>query len=73
MWRQRLTQFVLLWWITDTTGPLGGTLADRLSRCTLLLVADSVTAFCTGLPVKARAGELRLGPSRGASARAESR
>jgi MFS transporter, DHA3 family, macrolide efflux protein len=62
-----LTQFVLVWWITETTGssnalavagiaallpqallgPLGGTLADRLPRRLIMLVADSITALCT--------------------------
>ena len=61
-----LTQFVLLWWITDTTGsasalaiagvmallpqallgPLGGTLADRLPRRVIMIVADVITAVC---------------------------
>ena len=61
-----LTQFVLLWWITSTTGsasalaiagiagllpqallgPLGGVIADRWPRRTIMIVADSITALC---------------------------
>ena len=61
-----LTQFVLLWWITSTTGsasalaiagiagllpqallgPLGGVVADRWPRRTIMIVADSITAAC---------------------------
>ncbi len=61
-----VTQFILLWWITSTTGsasalataaiagllpqallsPLGGTLADRLPRRLIMIVADCITAIC---------------------------
>ncbi|PKO02560.1 MAG: MFS transporter [Chloroflexi bacterium HGW-Chloroflexi-5] len=61
-----LTQFVLVWWITQETGsptalatagimamlpsalfsPLGGVVADRLSRRMLMITADVITAVC---------------------------
>lgn len=61
-----LTQFVVLWWITQTTGsagalatagvmallpqallgPLGGIVADRLRRRTIMVAADAVSAVC---------------------------
>ena len=61
-----LTQFVLMWWITDTTGsanalalagvmallptaifsPIGGAVADRMSRRLVMIVADTITALC---------------------------
>lgn len=60
-----LTQFLLLWWIADTTGsaaalatagmmallpqallaPLGGVIADRFSRRTIMIGADGVSAL----------------------------
>ncbi len=61
-----LTQFVLVWWITQETGsptalatagimgmlpsaifsPLGGVIADRLSRRMVMIITDAVTAVC---------------------------
>ena len=61
-----LTQFVLVWWITQKTGsptalatagimamlpaalfsPLGGVIADRLSRRMIMIIADAITAVC---------------------------
>ena len=61
-----LTQFVLVWWITQETGsptalatagimamlpsalfsPLGGVIADRLSRRMVMIITDVITAVC---------------------------
>lgn len=61
-----MTQFVLLWWITQETGsvgalavagmmallpqallgPIGGTVADRISRRAVMIAADAVSAVC---------------------------
>lgn len=61
-----LTQFVLVWWITQETGsptalatagimgmlpsaifsPLGGVLADRMSRRMIMIFTDAITAIC---------------------------
>ncbi|PKO01157.1 MAG: MFS transporter [Chloroflexi bacterium HGW-Chloroflexi-4] len=61
-----LTQFVLVWWITQETGsptalatagimgmlpsaifsPLGGVIADRISRRMVMIITDAITALC---------------------------
>lgn len=61
-----LTQFVLVWWITQETGsanalalagmaavlpaalfsPLGGAIADRISRRLVMILSDAITAIC---------------------------
>jgi MFS transporter, DHA3 family, macrolide efflux protein len=61
-----LTQFVLIWWVTQTTGstsalaiagimallpqallgPIGGAVADRFNRRSILILADTISAVC---------------------------
>ena len=76
-----LTQFVLVWWITQKTGsanslaiasmmamlpvavfsPLGGVIADRLSRRLVMICADAITAICmVVLIILFRTGNVQL-------------